>query len=310
MNVLIAGGTGFIGQALTKHYLFQSHGVTILGRDVKKIQRQYGHEVEAISWEGFRTQHQKILKPIDVIINLAGTNIGQGRWTPERKNEILQSRINTTQLITESCLKLLKPITLFNASALSIYGLQKPSPFAPHLYDETTRINFNQGTEFLSKVARLWEKATHKAQTKEVRVINMRFAPVLDKNGLLDKLKLPYQLGLGGPVGSGDQLFSWIALIDVIAAIDFLINAVHIQGPVNFVAPQCITQKQFAKALSQALHRSCFLRTPKFIVRSLFGEMADELLLNGQCAYPKVLLDHGFQFSFTDINTILQHIYH
>jgi uncharacterized protein (TIGR01777 family) len=325
LRVLIAGGTGFIGQALTQHFLTIGYEVAILGRSKKKIINLYGDRVIPLSWKDFevdkvstsnreqsvgaKQRGSDLLSTFDLVINLTGANIAQKRWTSKRKEEILKSRIEPTQILAAICAQLgEKAPTLFNASAVGIYGLQKPvMPQLPLPFNEDQPLDFNASPDFLSQVGQSWEKATHEAAAKGVRVVNMRFAVVLGPNGLLKKLITPYQLGLGGKLGSGYQPFSWVALEDLIAAIDFLVAHPTIKGPVNIVSPQCLTQAQFAKALAKALHRPAVLKTPAFLLKLVLGEMADELLLNGQCAYPKVLLTHGFTFKYPNINTTLMH---
>lgn len=306
MKILIAGGTGFIGQALTKHFMAKRIDVIILGRSHKKTQDIYGAGVKTLTWDELTQSSQEVLTEVDLCINLAGANIADKRWIPKIKQEILDSRVKTTSLLAKYCAQLgPKSPPLFNASAVGIYGIDS----LPNAHEEDQPVFSEKAPDFLSQVARAWEEATLIASQQGVRVVNMRFALVLGKGGLLNKLKLPYSLGLGGVLGSGNQPFSWIALVDLIAAIDFLISKSSIQGAVNFVSPECITQKQFAKAFAHALKRPCFLKMPASILQILLGkQMADELLLNGQCASPKILLTHGFVFKFPNIAEALAHI--
>lgn len=294
MNILITGGTGFIGQALTKHFLTKKDNVTILGRDDSKIKNIFGNNVKSTSWQEFNNDPTVALEDMDLIINLAGTNIGEKKWTKERKAEIIESRVNVTTLIAQACAKMNNPPTLFSASGIGIYGCS------------TTNKQFiendqaDNASNFLVQVALAWEQATQSA-AKNTRVVQMRFAGVLGNGGLLKKMRLPFQLGLGGAMGNGEQPFPWIALHDLIRAIDFLIEHDQISGPVNFVAPECISQNQFAQAYASVLHRPHFLTTPAFAIKLAFGEMGELLLLNGQCAYPKVLLNSGFKFDYDKI---------
>lgn len=306
MNILITGGTGFIGQAVTKHFLKQSHKITIIGRSCNKITRLFQNRVSAVNLTTFQEDPQRTLSEIDIIINLAGSNIGEQRWTSQRKADILNSRVSITQLIAEQCALLTNPPTLLSASGVGIYGSQPVSDHLPTPLNESDPIDRAADGNFLSTVAKKWEQATEIAKSAGVRVVNMRFAAVLGHGGMLTKLSLPFQLGLGGPVGSGRQPFSWIALTDLVRAIDFLCHHPEISGPVNLAAPQCVSQSQFAAALAQSYHRPHFIKTPAFIIKLVFGEMGDVLLLNGQCAYPEVLNNHGFDFIYTDIKTTLQ----
>lgn len=311
MRIVIAGGTGFVGQALVKHFLAKGYEIVVIGRDKNKIQETFGERVTAFPWEDFTNHGKDLIIGSDFVINLAGANIAQKRWTKERKEEIIQSRVVTTKTIADMCATLGKVSPpLFNASAVGIYGLQEPIENSlPKSMAEDDAIDFDNSKDFVSHIVKEWEKATHHARDQGVRVVNMRFAVVLDKKGALAKLKTPFSLGLGGPVGTGEQPFSWIALTDLISAIDFLIEKPSISGPVNFVAPQCVSQGEFASTFASILDRPAFFTTPAFLIKKVFGEMGEELLLNGQCAYPKVLLTNGFEFAFPRIEEALKHIY-
>jgi uncharacterized protein len=307
MKIIIAGGTGFIGQTLVSHFRRQNFEIAIIGRDIHKIKTIFGETVQPLTWAEVSDNTPEKLQGFDLIINLVGANISDTRWTPQRKQEILDSRIFPTEMLANICAKLgSKSPSLFNASGISIYGSQNPL----HASVESEPIDDHTTADFLSKVAREWETATNSAKAASVRVINMRFAPVLGKNGgVLAKLQLPYLCFMGGRVGTGQQPFPWIALSDLCNAVDFLVAHPEIRGPVNFVAPQLITQRQFAKSLGKALHRPTFMTTPASILKFLFGEMADELLLHGQTAKPQVLLTHGFQFQYPEIDGALAMIY-
>lgn len=313
MRIIIAGGTGFIGQALVDYFLRKNHEMVVIGRDKEKIKNLYlgKNRVYALTWDEFLEQKKDTVLTSDLIINLAGANIAQKRWTKHRKQEIIESRVQTTKILAETCALFgANSPPLFNASAVGIYGLQKPIANQTRTpFKESDSIDFEAATDFVSEITHAWEQATHSASEHHVRVINMRFALVLDKKGLLAKLFPSYFLGLGGPIGSGNQPFAFIALDDLIAAIEFLINKPEIKGPVNMVAPQSITQSEFAQAYAKALHRPAILRTPNFLLKLIFGKMAEELLINGQYAYPEVLLSHGFTFKYPTIDATLQHIY-
>ncbi|MBA2653616.1 MAG: TIGR01777 family protein [Gammaproteobacteria bacterium] len=307
MKIIIAGGTGFIGQSLARYFLASGNEIIVLGRNIQKIKDIYRNQVVALTWDRFNQESLSLLHNADLIINLAGTNIGEKRWSKERKQAIIESRVHTTHTVAESCAKLGEQSPpLFNASAVGIYG--QHNKVAQPLTEEAAD-RFTHNTDFLHQVAQQWEEATLPASNAGVRVVNMRFSLVLDKKGLLGKLKLPFSLGLGGPIGTGDQPLAWIELDDLIAAINFLITQPTIQGPVNFAAPGCISQKQFANAFASILHRPAILKTPAFLIKTLLGQMGEELLLNGQCVDPQVLLSHGFKFTYSDITTALRHIY-
>lgn len=308
MKIVIAGGTGFIGQALVKHYHTVHAQCVIIGRSRDKIKRIFSDSVIAIQHEQLNDQGLQAIKTADLVINLAGENISEKRWTPLRKQQLLDSRLVPTQRIAALCATLGKNSPpLFNASAIGIYGLQSTlSTGLPPALDEQTVLDFNNSPDFPAKIARAWEMATQSAKNAGVRVVNMRFGVVLGKNGgALKQLKLPFLFFMGGPIGNGQQPFSWIAMPDLVRAIDFVYAHPDISGPVNFVSPQAVTQKQLAQAFGKMLHRPSIMPTPAFALKMVFGEMAEELLLRGQHVYPNLLLKQGFQFQYPTIESAL-----
>jgi uncharacterized protein len=308
MKIVIAGGTGFIGQAMIQRYLLAHHDIIVIGRNQAKIRATFDQKVTAITWKTLKDRAQDI-ENADVIINLSGAGIGDARWTAERKAEILNSRINPTSALVELCSQWgHNSPPLFNASAVGVYGLEPNSEHGlPPAMDEETPLDFNAHVEdFLDFVGRQWEMTTWPAREAGVRVVNMRFGVVLGKNGgVLSKLKLPFLIGLGGKLGTGKQAFSWVALPDLLRAIDFLLAHPDISGPVNIVAPGCVTQEQFAHALAKTLHRPAVISTPKFMLELAFGQMAEELLLGGQHVVPTRLQKQGFKFEYPDIKSAL-----
>lgn len=310
LSILIAGGTGFIGQQLIQRW-YKTHSITVLGRSIEKIEQQFQNKVTAISWQQFKENPTAVLEKFSIVINLAGASVGEKRWTKERRQEILDSRIKTTEIIANACATLAeKSPRLFNASAIGVYGLQRLQRQAlPEAFDENSVLT-PRCNDFLADVGRAWEAATHNAKQANVKVTNMRFGVVLDKNGgALPQIAMPFSFFVGGPVGSGRQAFTWISLVDLCRAIEFLIDHENITGDVNLVAPKCIKQKELARALGRSLHRPSWLRLPAFIVKLLFGEMGEELLLSGQHVVPTRLLNAGFKFNYPDIDSALAAIY-
>ncbi|MDR3477168.1 MAG: TIGR01777 family oxidoreductase [Gammaproteobacteria bacterium] len=309
MHKVIAGATGLIGKQLVNHWLKQSNRVSVIGRQKEKIVNTFGNRVNALEWQELTPG---IFEDVDLVVNLAGASIGEKLWSSARKEVILKSRLDATQHLVS----LLVPLgaaapALFNASAIGVYGLQaEATEGLPTPFDEKTPIDWNAAPDFLSEVAREWEKATLPAVTSGIRVVNLRFGVVLAKDeGALPQIARPFYFGMGGPIGSGCQPMSWVALTDVIGAIDFLSEKPEISGPVNVVAPQAVTQKAFAKALGRALHRPSFFPMPGFLFKLILGQMADELLLRGQNVYPRRLLDVGFHFSYPDLASALASVY-
>ncbi len=298
---IIAGGTGFIGQYLVKKWLQAGIEVTIIGRSLKKIQRMYGDTVNAVTWDELPTVSQTLFRNVELVLNLAGANIGSARWSVARKNLILESRTHTTQQLCE-LLALLgdKAPTLYNASAVGIYGLAThPTQQLPPAVDEDTPIAFQTYPDFLSTVARQWEFATHASKAHGVYVLNLRFGVVLGHGGgALSRLLPSFRLGLGGPIGDGNQAFSWIHIDDLANIIEFLLQHPEVHGAVNIVAPECVNQRTFAKTLGKVLHRPTCLKTPAWVLHLAFGDMADELLLSGQHVKPKRLEALAYPFQY------------
>jgi uncharacterized protein len=308
MHRIVAGATGLIGTQLVNHWLNQGYAITVIGRSKAKIQNIFQNRVSAIEWVELQPE---IFKQAEIVVNLAGAGISEKYWSATRKNEILHSRIKTTEKLV-AILQLLGPKSppLFNASAIGIYGLQQQNPYGlPKRLDESTMINWDNPKDFLSKTGCEWEKATHKLHQSGIRVVNLRFGVVLAKQGgALPQIILPFYFFMGGRIGTGQQPFSWIAIDDLIQAIDFLIEKKNYSGPINIVSPYCVTQRELASAIGQILHKPSFMITPKFLLKLVFGEMAQELLLEGQHVYPARLLELGFCFSFPNINVALTHI--
>lgn len=312
MKIIIAGGTGFIGQATVPYFLNKGYQCVVVSRSKNKVKKIFDDSVKAVTWEELANSSNHDIKTADLIINLTGENIGAKRWTAARKEELVNSRVIPTRILAEFCAELGKNSPpLFNAGGVGIYGLQPASPQGlPPGMDERTPLNYDHPSSFLETIGQLWEQATQPAKDAGVRVVNMRFGVVLGKHGgVLKQLQLPFNLFIGGPIGNGQQPFSWVALADLLRAIEFLFEHPKITGPVNIVSPKCVTQKEFAKALGNALHRPSFVKTPAFILELIFGQMAKELLLSGQHVYPKILLEYGFEFHFADIDIALKNLF-
>lgn len=300
MQRIIAGATGLIGTQLVKFWLDQGVNVTVIGRDKQKIIAHFGNNINAYEWSELSTD---LIKEAQLIVNLAGANIGEKRWSAARKNELLASRVNATKILANLCAPLgAQSPVLFNASAVGIY------PFGEDQYTEDTVIS--ESGSFLNQIAQQWENATQQAKSNQVRVINLRFGVVLAKQGgALPKMALPFYFFLGGKIGSGQQWISWVTIPDICRAIDFIYQQNTFFGAVNIVAPQSVRQKEFAQILGNTLHRPSLFPLPELIVKFVFGEMGNELLLSGQSAIPKRLSDAGFQFLYPTLAEAFQMIY-
>jgi uncharacterized protein (TIGR01777 family) len=287
MKIAIAGASGLVGSALIPILQSDGNEITRLVRSAAKV--------GDIEWHPNQDAlDAKTLQGFDVIINLAGENIAAGRWTDEQKRKIRDSRVNGTHLLSEAIAKMLqKPRVFVCASATGVYGDRG---------DEILNEQSDSGGGFLAGVCREWEKATEPAGKAGVRVVNLRFGPILAREGgMLTKLLTPFKMGMGGKVGSGKQYISWIALDDAVSAIKLALNDESIRGPLNVVSPNPVTNEEFTKTLGHVLNRPTALAMPAFAARLAFGEMADEMLLVSQKVLPKRLKDAGFEFQYPEL---------
>ena len=298
MRILITGSHGLVGTALARLLTSDGHEVISLVR----------HEPAAgapeIQWNPNKaTIDKERLEGLDAVVHLAGENIAEGRWSAEKKRAIRDSRINGTTLLSETLAALRNPPSVFvSASAIGYYGNRG---------DELLTEKSAPGNDFLAYVCRDWEKSTAAAAEKGIRTVLARFGIILDEHGgALAKMLTPFRMGIGGRIGNGKQWMSWIALDDVVGAIRFMIRDRLVNGPVNFVAPNPVTNAEFTKTLGSVLSRPTFLPVPAFSARLAFGEMADELLLSSQRVEPEVLKVRGFGFNFPRLEPALRHILH
>ena len=235
------------------------------------------------------------------VVHLAGENIAAGRWTPARKAEIRRSRVDGTRNLCEVLARLPHPPkVLVSASAIGLYGDRG----AEILTEESAA-----GTGFLAEVCREWEAAAAPAARVGIRVVNLRFGMVLSPTGgALKKMLLPFKLGMGGRIGSGEQFTSWIALDDVIGAIHHVLCEESVRGAVNAVAPEPASNADFTRTLARVLRRPTLLPLPAFAARLALGEMADALLLGGARVMPARLQASGYRFRFPDLESALRHL--
>ncbi len=293
MKIAIAGGSGLVGSALIpmlKH----------LGAQITRLVRSKAG-VGEIEWHPNQDAVSAgMLEGFEVIINLAGESIAAGRWTDDQKRKIRDSRVNGTHLLSEAIARLTqKPRVFLCASATGIYGDRDDEPL-----DEQSE----SGGGFLAGVCREWERACEPAVRAGVRVVNLRFGPILSREGgMLAKLLTPFKMGMGGKVGTGRQYISWVAIEDAIQAIRVAIEDATIHGPLNVVSPNPVTNEEFTKTLGHVLNRPTALAMPAFAARLAFGEMADEMLLASQKVLPKKLTQVGYQFAYADLDRALRH---
>ncbi len=302
MRIVILGGTGFIGSALTQRLVARGDHVVIPTRRVFDPDQQANPELPL--WDGQdATRLASLFHGADAVINLAGENIAARRWSDEQKKRIVESRVLMGQAVVNALNILqIRPRTLIQASALGYYGFWSEALPAPVCTEDMP-----PGASFLASTAVEWEHSTQTAESLGVRRCILRTAPVLGKSGgMLARLLPIFQMGLGGTVGTGRQPFPWIHLDDEVSAILFLLDHEDLDGAFNMVAPQQVTMREFVEALGKALHRPVRIPIPAFAIRLALGEMATELLLGGQKASPARLLEQHFDFRHPDLASALR----
>ncbi len=296
MKILISGGTGFIGSNLIKSSYFSDCDFIVKTRSLNKI-KSGNSKIKYIDDINQIDSNEKI----DVIINLAGENIAAKRWTIKQKEKLLQSRIAATEEIINIIAKLeQKPKVLISASAIGFYG---------SFQDEEVTESTAAKDEFTHHLCASWEFVAQKAYEKfKVRTCITRFGVVLGNGGALAKMLPAFKMGLGGPIASGLQYFSWVHIEDVIGSIKFLIDNESCAGPYNICSKKPLRNYNMSKIIGKVLHRPTFLRMPKIIVKLLFGKMGEDLLVNGQKVLPQRITDAGFKFIYNDFEDALKDI--
>ena len=289
MKILITGGTGFIGRRLVAH-LKVAHEVVVLTRQGSAAYELLGHDITLLDSLD-RLDH---LNDVDIVINLAGEPIAAGRWSDARKQLLCNSRwLLTEQLVDLVKLSSTPPKLLLNASAIGWYGRQDDTPL-----DEQCQTPHD---EFTHRLCQQWEQLALQARSPQTRVCILRIGLVLGmEGGALPRMLPPYRLGLGGPMGSGSQVMSWIHVQDLVRAMLFLIEHGESDGIFNGTAPQPVSNRQFSQALAATLHRPHLFFVPAPLLRLLMGEAAD-LLLTGQRVLPVRLQQAGFHFTYPDL---------
>jgi uncharacterized protein (TIGR01777 family) len=295
MRAIIAGGTGFIGQALVAELRDAGWEIVVLSRSPSKVAGVFGGGVIGMRWDS--GDWPSLIGPDTAIVNLAGENIAAGRWTGAVRDRILSSRVESGQRLV----KIVKeapalPGVFVQASAVGYYG-----PLGNEPVDETA----DSGPGFLADVCRQWEASSAELDSLGVRRVVVRTGMVLGHGGALARLLPPFRWFLGGPPGTGFQGVSWIHLADEVGAIRFLMETSDARGAYNLTAPTPVRFRKFARILGQTMRRPYRLYTPAFILRLLFGRMADEVLLSGQLALPARLIEAGYPFRFPELEGAL-----
>jgi uncharacterized protein (TIGR01777 family) len=302
MNILIAGASGFIGKELVRN-LSQNHTISVLGRRIEKLEKNFSKNITKLTWKNLNDYPATTY---DIVINLAGSSIGAKRWDCEIKKELIESRTLTNKLLIDWLIQNKAKPRFFCANAIGIYAAEEISN---QFLDEYSPLPLVP-KDFLQKIGLAWEKSLSTAMDANISVTTLRFGVILKQGkGMLKKLEYPFNLGLGSILGNGEQTVTWIHYKDLINALNFLIASPDITGPINIVAPYPITQQEFAEQFAKILKRPLFLKTPPWIIKLLFGEMGEYLLLKGQKVVPTRLSELGFAFTYPTIEAALTELY-
>ena len=296
VDVVISGGTGLIGSALARSLEDDGHRVARLTRPQSK-----SSSGDTVAWDpAAGAIDAAALDGVDAVVNLAGAGIGDKKWTPARKQEVLDSRLQATGLLARTVAGLANPPAVFvSGSAVGYYGNR-----GAELLTEDSA----PGDDFLADLCVQWEDAARPAAIAGLRVAWIRTGLVLDAHGgVLKQMLLPFKLGLGGRAGSGTQYRSWISLADEVGAIRRIIDDSSLGGPVDLTAPNPVTDAEFAATLARVLHRPAKLPTPILPLKLVYGgELVQHLLLDGQRVLPEKLLASGYAFAHPDLETALR----
>ena len=304
VNVLIAGASGFIGHKLVTA-LLPHHTITVLGRDKTNLQRHFSKPVKLASW---KTLPDIEAGAYDAIINLCGYNIAASRWSAAVKKQLIDSRVKTTSTLVDWAINAHAKPHFICANAVGIYGMQENHD--DRELDEDSTIDFDHPCDFMSEIGIRWQQALQPAIDYGMNVTTTRFGIVLGKDGgVLKKLNLSFYMGLGSIIGDGKQIMSWVHIDDVVNAMLFLLNKPELTGAFNITSPNPVSQAEFARTMATAMHRPLFLKMPALVIRMLFGEMGEALLLKGQRVVPSRLIESGYDFRYPRLMDALRHEY-
>ncbi|MCF8235923.1 MAG: TIGR01777 family oxidoreductase [Bacteroidales bacterium] len=296
-NVIVIGGTGFIGQNIYRN-LDDPYLPYVVSRSSEKARSLFGKDVKVIEWDARNIDPDKFPEKVYAVVNLAGENLAKP-WTAKQKKKIRQSRIKSTKAVAQLVNKLdPKPEVVIQGSAVGLYGNG-----GEHILTEKS----DRGEGFLADVVYEWEQSLDAIDNNMTRKIFIRSGIVLgEENGIIGKIKLPFKFFLGGPLGNGKQWMSWIHIEDEVRAIKHLLDSDETEGAYNLVSPEPVRHKKLTKALGRAMHRPSWFRVPAFLLKLLMGDMADEMLLVSQRIKPAHLLEEGFEFKYGNIEKAMK----
>ena len=301
MNIVVAGGTGFIGRALCGALSQEGHRVTILTRNAGSSERHLEKTQLSVEWTGQNIgPWEQALDGADAVINLAGAPIADARWTPARKQLLIDSRVHTTRIIVEAMSRRSsKPRVLISASGIGYYGASDD-----RVLDEGAA----RGQGFLADLCLAWEAEALRAAECGARVVTLRTGMVLEQDGgALPKMLLPFRFFAGGPIMPGGQWVSWIHRRDHIGLIQWALTTATVSGPINVVAPEPVTMKTFCEVLGRVIHRPSWLPVPRFALDMLLGELGT-LMTTGQRVTPAKAMAGGYRFQYPTLEPALQAI--
>jgi uncharacterized protein (TIGR01777 family) len=300
MRVLLAGGSGLIGRALAQELVKRGHETIVLSRHLREAETGgLPDGVRIAGWDGKTAEGWgELADGAEAVVNLAGAGVADGRWTPQRKRTILESRVNAGRAVAEAVQRAShRPRVVVQASGVNYYGVQG---------DDELPESSPAGSDFLARLCVEWEQSSAPVSKLGVRQVVIRSGLVLStQGGSFPRLLLPFRLFVGGRLGNGRQWLPWIHIADEVAAVCFLIESEDATGAFNLTAPAAVTNHAFAAALGRAMGRPSLVPVPAFLLRLLFGEMA-MVLLEGQRVVPRRLLDMGFRFRFPKLEGALR----
>ena len=304
MKIAISGATGFVGSRLVAKLHAEGHRILVLTRNTTFAQEVFPPQafpnLEIIAYTPIVSgAWQDTIAGCDGVVNLAGEPIAEGRWTPERKQEILNTRKLGTQKIVEAIAKSQpQPSVLINTSAIGYYGTSETASF-----DEDSA----NGKDFLAQVCQEWEAEARKVKDTNVRLVILRFGIILGNGGALGKMITPFKLFAGGPIGTGQQWFSWIHLDDIVSLIIQALTKSTMEGVYNGTAPQPVSMNDLSTTMGKVMNRPSWLPVPGFAIEAILGDGA-KVVLEGQQVLPKRTLESGFEYQYPNLQSALTQI--